>query len=155
MTSPDESRVSVLAMPVTMIEPSSASTTLRKGAKKGRRLTVRHGCAAPSATMAQPSQFAGSATKRNHRATARNRGPTDAQPSRKGSRATAQPSPYRGTVRLRTPRSGEREKGRRDRETPVAADLAGAGHPWRAARHIKEANDVRFTTLGSSLREDR
>ena len=43
------------------------------------------------------------ATKRNHRATARNHGATEAQPSTEDKSATAQPAAYRQPVRLRVP----------------------------------------------------
>lgn len=67
------------------------------------RLTFRDGCATPRAATAQPWQFEGRATKRNHSATARNHGATDAQPLTEDRSATAQPAAYKQPVRLRVP----------------------------------------------------
>jgi hypothetical protein len=61
------------------------------------------GCAPPCATAPQPSQFPKGATKRNHRATARNHGATEPQPSIEDKSATAQPAAYRQPVRLLVP----------------------------------------------------
>jgi hypothetical protein len=68
-----------------------------------RSPVVSDGCAPPCATAPQPSQFPKGATRRNHRATARNLGATEAQPTFEDKNATAQPAAYRQPVRLLVP----------------------------------------------------
>jgi hypothetical protein len=93
-------------------------------AQIGRRLTVDDGCATPRATMAQPSRFGRSATKRNHGATARNHGATEAQPAAEDRSATAQPAAYRQPVRLRVPgkKKGFVEFSRNSRRSEATED---------------------------------